>query len=97
VTEEEIENAYSRLAAEEGIFCEPASAASVAGVLRLAESGYFAGEPVTVVCTLTGHGLKDPEYALDVDLPLEPAPPEAEAVLERTGILAEADGTLSAR
>ncbi len=87
VTEEEIESAYSRLAAEEGLFVEPASAAGVAGVLRLAESGFFAGEPATVVCTLTGHGLKDPEYALDVELPLEPASADAEEVLDRTGIL----------
>ncbi len=87
VTEEEIESAYSRLAAEEGIFVEPASAAGVAGVLRLAESGFFASAPATVVCTLTGHGLKDPEYALDVELPLEPASADAEEVLDRTGIL----------
>jgi threonine synthase len=87
VTEEEIENAYSRLAAEEGIFVEPASAAGVAGVLRLAESRFFDEEPATVVCTLTGHGLKDPEYALDVELPLEPARAEAEEVLDRSGIL----------
>jgi threonine synthase len=87
VTEEEIESAYSRLAAEEGIFVEPASAAGVAGVLRLAESGFFGGEPATIVCTLTGHGLKDPEYALDVELPLEPASADAEEVLGRTGIL----------
>jgi threonine synthase len=87
VTEEEIESAYSRLATEEGIFVEPASAAGVAGVLRLAESGFFGGEPATIVCTLTGHGLKDPEYALDVELPLEPASADAEEVLGRTGIL----------
>ena len=87
VTEEEIEEAYSRLASEEGIFVEPASAAGVAGVLRLAEAGFFGAEAVTVVCTLTGHGLKDPEYALDMELPLEPAPADAEEVLDRTGIL----------
>lgn len=89
VTEEEIEDAYSRLAAEEGIFVEPASAAGVAGVLRLAESGFFDEGPATVVCTLTGHGLKDPEYALDVELPLEPVSAEAEEVLDQTGILDE--------
>lgn len=89
VTEGEIENAYSRLAAEEGIFVEPASAASVAGVLRLADAGFFGEDPTTIVCTLTGHGLKDPEYALDVELPLDPARAEAEEVLDRTGILSE--------
>jgi threonine synthase len=87
VSEDEIANAYARLAAEEGIFVEPASAASVAGVIRLAENGFFGDEPTTVVCTLTGHGLKDPDYALDTAPDLEPTPPEAEAVLDRADIL----------
>jgi len=60
VTDEEILKAYSLIAATEGIFCEPASAASLAGVIKLNKEGYFnAGD--TVVCTLTGHGLKDPD------------------------------------
>ena len=64
VTDEEILEAY-KLLAREGIFCEPASAASVAGVLKLARSGFFrSGE--RVVCVLTGHGLKDPDRALAV-------------------------------
>ncbi len=55
--------AQSRLAAEEGLFCEPASAVSVAGAIRDLESGRIpAGS--TVVCTVTGHGLKDPDTAL---------------------------------
>jgi threonine synthase len=87
VSEDEIRNAYERLAAEEGLFVEPASAASVAGVIRLAENGFFGDEPTTVVCTLTGHGLKDPDYALDAAPDLAPAPPDAEAVLDRAGIL----------
>ncbi|MBF0387292.1 MAG: threonine synthase [Candidatus Omnitrophica bacterium] len=65
VTDEEIIAAYQMLAGSDGVFCEPASAASVAGVLKLAAKGYFksfAGE--TVVCTLTGHGLKDPKNAM---------------------------------
>ena len=66
---------------------EPASAASVAGVIRLAENGFFGDEPTRIVCTLTGHGLKDPDYALDAAPDLEPSPPDAEAVLERSGIL----------
>lgn len=64
VTDEEIIEAYSLLA-REGVFCEPASAASVAGVLKLARSGYFSGGE-QVVCVLTGHGLKDPDQALAV-------------------------------
>jgi len=60
VTDEEILKAYNLIASTEGIFCEPASAASLAGVLKLYKEGYFkAGD--TVVCTLTGHGLKDPD------------------------------------
>ena len=63
VTDDEILDAYRMLASLEGIFCEPASAASVAGVRKLAAQGYFK-EPATVVCILTGHGLKDPDCAI---------------------------------
>ncbi len=59
VTDDEILAAYRILAAEEAIFCEPASAASVAGLLRV---GVPKGS--TVVCVLTGHGLKDPDTAI---------------------------------
>ncbi|MCZ7525025.1 MAG: threonine synthase [Acidimicrobiia bacterium] len=63
VTDAEILAAYRMLAASEGCFVEPASAASVAGLLRAAEGGLVAaGE--TVVCTVTGHGLKDPQRAV---------------------------------
>jgi threonine synthase len=62
VTDDEILAAYRALARFEGIFCEPASAASVAGVMKAAESGEL--DPgATVVCVLTGHGLKDPTTA----------------------------------
>ena len=64
VTDDEILNAYKILASQEGIFVEPASAASVAGVLKLGESGYFKGQKGSIVCTLTGHGLKDPNIAI---------------------------------
>ncbi len=63
VTDSEIFEAYKLIASTEGIFCEPASAASVAGVLKLSAGGYFKGGE-TVVCTLTGNGLKDPDTAL---------------------------------
>lgn len=63
VTDEEILQAYDMLASLEGVFCEPASAASVAGVIKLNRRGYFpAGS--RIVCTLTGHGLKDPDTAM---------------------------------
>jgi threonine synthase len=65
VTDEEILQAYTAVAATEGVFCEPASAASVAGVTKLSKHGGLrAGE--TVVCTLTGHGLKDADTAISV-------------------------------
>jgi L-threonine synthase (EC 4.2.3.1) len=63
VTDEEILAAQRMLAEEEGIFVEPASAASVAGVLKKAREGLFQGRE-TVVCVLTGHGLKDPDIAI---------------------------------
>jgi threonine synthase len=65
VTDQEILHAYSVVAAEEGVFCEPASAASVAGVIKLREQGALK-EGDTVVCTLTGHGLKDADTAISV-------------------------------
>jgi threonine synthase len=65
VTDEQILDAYLWLAANEGVFCEPASAASVAGILAhglpVVEGS---DKPETVVCVLTGHGLKDPDTAL---------------------------------
>jgi threonine synthase len=62
VTDDEILAAYRALAQAEGIFCEPASAASVAGVIKAAAAGELDPE-ATVVCVLTGHGLKDPTTA----------------------------------
>jgi threonine synthase len=58
VTDDEILDAYAFLGASEGVFCEPASAASVAGLLKYGAEG-------RVVCVLTGHGLKDPTTAID--------------------------------
>ncbi|MCE5251287.1 threonine synthase [bacterium] len=63
VTDDEILKAYSLLASMEGIFVEPASAASLAGVIKFRERGGFSGGE-TIVCTLTGHGLKDPDRAV---------------------------------
>jgi threonine synthase len=63
VTDRQILAAYRLLAREEGVFVEPASAASVAGVLQVSAEGLIrAGE--RVVCTVTGHGLKDPDWAI---------------------------------
>ncbi|MGD1860925.1 MAG: threonine synthase [Leptolyngbyaceae cyanobacterium] len=62
VTDDEILEAYRILAREEGIFCEPASAASVAGLLKVREQ---VPEGATIVCILTGNGLKDPNTAIE--------------------------------
>jgi len=68
VTDDEILAAYKLLASKEGIFCEPASAASLAGVIKLSKQGYFKGGE-TIVCTLTGNGLKDPDNAIRLSKP----------------------------
>lgn len=65
VTDKEILEAYATVASTEGVFCEPASAASVAGVAKLHRAGGLR-EGETVVCTLTGHGLKDADTAISV-------------------------------
>jgi threonine synthase len=61
VTDDEIMEAYRRIAREEGIFCEPASAASLAGFLKSAQTRDLRG--TTNVCIITGAGLKDPDTA----------------------------------
>jgi len=63
VSDDEIISAYKMLAAKEGVFVEPASAASVAGIIKLAKNNYFKS-PAKIVCVLTGHGLKDPDRAI---------------------------------
>jgi threonine synthase len=76
VTDAEILAAYRFLAATEGVFCEPASAASVAGLLV-----HGAGEGVRrVACVLTGHGLKDPQTALEQAGSVVPCDPELGAI-----------------
>jgi threonine synthase len=85
VTDDEILEAYRFLASREGVFGEPASAASVAGLMKCAKKGLLkAGE--TVVCTLTGHGLKDPDTATKVKNLPPPVKPEKEAVLKAIGL-----------
>jgi threonine synthase len=75
VTDEEILAAYELLGAKEGVFCEPASAASVAGLLK-----HGAPEGSRVVCVLTGHGLKDPQTALSRSSSVVPCEPSLSAV-----------------
>lgn len=84
VTDDEILAAYGRLAREEGVFCEPASAASVAGVLRRAAEGHsFSGQ--TVVCIITGSGLKDPETALRTEPEVHRVPADLTAIEREMG------------
>ena len=79
VTDEEISWAYKFIAESEGVFAEPASAAAVAGVRKLAQRKYFQ-ENTRIVITLTGSGLKDPDYALSFDDKIETTDPSVQAV-----------------
>ena len=79
VSDDEILAAYRRLAREEGIFCEPASAASLAGLLAQARAGVDLSG-LRAVCVITGSGLKDPDTALEVEAVRHEAPAEVEAV-----------------
>lgn len=63
VSDEEILEAYKLIASTEGVFCEPASAASVAGVIKAYRKGLFKGSEI-ITCTLTGNGLKDPDTVI---------------------------------
>ncbi len=85
VTDDEILEAYQMLARLEGIFVEPASAASVAGVIKLNKRGYFK-KGATIVCVLTGHGLKDPNRAIATSKEPVTIPATEEAVMEQLGI-----------
>ncbi len=93
VSDREILEAYRLLAASDGVFAEPASAASVAGLLKLAHSGHFkkmrqsrAKYPLTIVCILTGHGLKDPERAIKSVRVLKPLPPSLSVISKAVGL-----------
>ncbi len=85
VTDAQILEAYRALASLEGVFVEPASAASVAGLLQAAKAGLIARSE-TVVCTVTGHGLKDPNRAI-AEIEARPAVDAAvDVVLEELGL-----------
>jgi threonine synthase len=84
VSDEEILHAYQMVASTEGVFCEPASTASVAGVLKKSKQGYFE-KGARVVCTLTGHGLKDPDNAIKVSREPITCEPEMKKVLDVLG------------
>jgi len=93
VTDHQIKEAYKLLARSEGVYAEPASAASVAGLIKLAENGYFDkveplhGPKIRIVCILTGHGLKDPDSAIAAADEAVTVEPIEEAILEAVGLL----------
>jgi threonine synthase len=84
VTDEEILAAYRDAVRLEGIFCEPSSAASIAGVRKLVDEGRL-DRGATVVCVLTGHGLKDPDTAGTIVPPIVEAGPTTGAVMAALG------------
>ncbi|MFQ5900818.1 MAG: threonine synthase [Thermodesulfobacteriota bacterium] len=85
VSDEEIINAYHLLAEMEGVFAEPASAASIAGLIKLSKrKGVFKDDDI-IVCTLTGHGLKDPGTAIESSEEPVTMPPDIDRVVEFLG------------
>ncbi|MBU1006872.1 MAG: threonine synthase [Candidatus Omnitrophica bacterium] len=87
VSDAEILDAYKLLAAKEGVFVEPASAASVAGVIKLNKSGYFSkiNNP-KITCILTGHGLKDPDRAIKSIKEPKVLPADLKAIIKQIGL-----------
>jgi len=84
VSDAEILEAYKLVAETEGIFCEPASAASIAGVIKLGTESFFRNGD-QVVCTLTGHGLKDPDNAIAQSVEPVTIPPDMTQVIRILG------------
>jgi threonine synthase len=85
VTDEEILNTYKELASLEGVFAEPASAASVAGVKKMIKLDKIK-KGSKIVAVLTGHGLKDPDTAISVIPKVNPVEPEMRTILKMIGL-----------
>jgi threonine synthase len=85
VTDDEILDTQRLIVQKEGVFCEPASAASVAGVRKLAGEGRVSRDE-TVVCVLTGHGLKDPDAVQAEEGSLDAIAPDLDAIRTAMGI-----------
>ncbi|WP_124727103.1 threonine synthase [Staphylospora marina] len=81
VTDGEILSAFGKVARQEGVFCEPASAASVAGVIRMHREGMLP-KGARVVCVLTGNGLKDPDTALGTAVAPATVPCDKRTILD---------------
>jgi threonine synthase len=86
ITDEEILAAYKLLASLEGVFVEPASAASIAGLITMAGRSYFPKADGAIVCTVTGHGLKDPDNAINKADPISVVPADMDAILKVIGL-----------
>jgi threonine synthase len=90
VSDFDILQAYKLLAAKDGVFAEPASCASVAGLLKLKKNNYLTrfkkhGKTVKIVCILTGHGLKDPDRAIKSVKPPKVIKPDLKTILKEIG------------
>jgi threonine synthase len=85
VSDRQILAAYKLLATREGVFVEPSSAASVAGLLQSAEEGLLTPGQ-TIVCTVTGHGLKDPDWAISGAKKPTSVPPDAQVAAAELGL-----------
>ncbi|MCM8801165.1 MAG: threonine synthase [Candidatus Omnitrophica bacterium] len=92
VSDKQILDAYRLLAVKEGLFVEPASAASVAGLIKLKKIGYFGGKVqglkgiTTIVCILTGHGLKDPDRTIKTVKPPKIVQADLKAILKEINL-----------
>jgi len=84
VTDNEIIEAYKLVASKEGVFCEPASAASIAGMLKLSKKGDIP-KGSKIVCVLTGHGLKDPDNAIKSGKKPASLPCKVESIVKKLG------------
>ncbi|MCX5708203.1 MAG: threonine synthase [Candidatus Omnitrophica bacterium] len=92
VSDSDILQAYKLLAGKDGVFAEPASCASVAGLLKLKKNNYLSrfkkqkrGKTVKIVCILTGHGLKDPDRAIKSVKPPKVIKPDIKTILKEIG------------
>jgi threonine synthase len=85
VTDAEILQAYTILANKEGVFAEPASAASIAGLLKLIKKGYFEHKRGRIVCILTGHGLKDPDRVIKTVKPPKVMRADLKSIIKEIG------------
>ena len=84
VSDKQILDAYKLLAEKEGVFVEPASAASIAGLLKLSKQKYFK-QPAKIACILTGHGLKDPDRVIKTVKKPKIVKVDAKAILKEIG------------